>query len=270
MLPTAFGVAVIGLLAGPATIGAPVSPPSPAGDVAGAVSGAERAGAGPAPVAPRSLSRDQLLARVAEVPGPTAPGLLTGYQWPLPHGRITQPFGPSAAGSRLVDGVAVHDGIDLATFCGDRIVAAHGGVVLAAGRHHDIEMGWRGDLAPYFSLLDRRGAWSTLPIIVVVNDGNGYRSIYAHFSRIVVRVGQRIRAGQLLGYEGRTGEATGCHLHYGLFSPAEPAAWQVLPSLVTKYHLPALQTARVDPLLVLPHRAGRPAHGAPAAGRLPD
>ena len=47
-----------------------------------------------------------------------------------------------------------HDGIDLATFCGDRIVAAHDGVVLAAGRHFDEEIGWIGDLGPYLRRLD--------------------------------------------------------------------------------------------------------------------
>jgi murein DD-endopeptidase MepM/ murein hydrolase activator NlpD len=33
-----------------------------------------------------------------------------------------------------VEGTTFHDGIDLATFCGDRVVAAHDGIVLAAGR----------------------------------------------------------------------------------------------------------------------------------------
>ena len=52
---------------------------------------------------------------------------LTGYRWPLPRGRLTLPFGPSPWGSRLVKGKTFHDGIDLATVCGDRIVAAHDG-----------------------------------------------------------------------------------------------------------------------------------------------
>ena len=76
------------------------------------------------------------------------------YRWPLPHGRITDPFGPSPWGSRIVDGELFHDGVDLATFCGDRIVAAHAGLVLAAGRRFDTMIGWVGDLAPYFARLD--------------------------------------------------------------------------------------------------------------------
>ena len=60
--------------------------------------------------------------------------------------------------------------------------------------------------------------------MVVIDDGNGYRSVYAHFGKVKVqRRRQVVHAGQLLGFEGATGHATGCHLHYGLFSPAETA-----------------------------------------------
>src|SRR6476661_2412390 len=147
------------------------------------------------------------------IPAPIAS--LTGYQWPLPHGRVTLPFGPSRLGSRLVEGKAFHDGLDIATFCGDRVVAAHAGTVLAAGRHYDGQMGWVGSLKAYTARLDKKHLWATLPIVVVIDDGNGYRSMYAHFHRLVVKKGQTVKAGQLLGYEGMTGRATGCHLHYG-------------------------------------------------------
>jgi Membrane proteins related to metalloendopeptidases len=215
----------------------------------------------PAPVAtiPRSArdtgtgsggQRDRHAIRVV----PTAPAVLSGYQWPLPHGRITSPFGPWPSASRIVDGGPFHDGLDLATFCGDRIVAAHAGVVVAAGRHYDSQMGWIGDLGPYFDRLDAKSLWVTLPIVVVIDDGNGYRSIYAHFEKIVVKRGQTVRAGQLLGLEGRTGHASGCHLHYGLFSPEETARFGIDPAVVEHMKLPAWEIARVDPLLVLPPR----------------
>jgi murein DD-endopeptidase MepM/ murein hydrolase activator NlpD len=184
---------------------------------------------------------------------------LTGYRWPLPRGRLTLPFGPSPWGSRLVNGQPFHDGIDLATVCGDRVVAAHDGFVLAAGRHYDDEIGWVGDLSAYYRRLDAKQLWSTLPIVVITDDGNGYRSIYAHFSKIVVRVGQLVRAGQLIGYEGRTGRASGCHLHYGLFSADEPGRFAIEASVVKRMMVPAIEIARVDPLLVLPPRpAGSP------------
>jgi len=96
--------------------------------------------------------------------------------------------------------------------------------------------------------------WGSLPIIVVVDDGNGYRSIYAHFNLIAVKVGQRVRAGQFLGWEGSTGFATGCHLHYGLFSPFEDALFTLEPKVAARTKLPAFEIARIDPLLVLPPR----------------
>ena len=200
---------------------------------------------------------------------PAPPSMLTGYTWPLPHGRITQPFGPSWAGTLLVQGVPFHDGLDIATFCGDHVIAAHDGVVIAAGRKVDPWMGWVGSLAPSVARRDKHGLWGSLPIIVVVDDGNGYRSIYAHFNAIAVKVGQRVRAGQFLGWEGSTGFATGCHLHYGLFSPFEDALFTLEPKVAARTKLPAFEIARIDPLVLLPPR-GRvqpltpPAPAAPA------
>jgi hypothetical protein len=84
----------------------------------------------------------------------------------------------------------------------------------------------------------------TLPIVVVIDDGNGYRSVYAHFGRIVVENGDRDRAGDLLGYEGATGRASGCHLHYGLFSPVETARFGFRPDVVERMKLPTAEIAR--------------------------
>ena len=195
---------------------------------------------------------------MAEPGDPTAPPLdvLTGYVWPLRHPRLTDPFGPSPWGTRLVNGRTFHDGVDLATICGDRIYAAHAGTVLAAGRHFDQMMGWVGDLRPYFRRLDQKHIWSILPIMVVIDDGNGYRSMYAHFERVVVKKGQVVKAGQLIGYEGATGHATGCHLHYGLFSPLETSTMAMVPAVSKRLKLPLKEIARVDPLQVLPPKKG--------------
>ena len=253
----------------------------PAG-AAGAVAGADDLGASPAPagVAPPptattpadggDATRHHLdtppMPPETAAPAATPPPLadLTGYRWPLPRGRLTLPFGPSPWGSRLVEGQPFHDGIDLATVCGDRIVAAHDGFVLAAGRHYDDAIGWVGDLSAYYRRLDAKQLWSTLPIVVIIDDGNGYRSIYAHFSKIVVKVGQMVRAGQLIGYEGRTGRASGCHLHYGLFSTDEPGRFAIEASVVKRMKVPTIEIARVDPLLVLPPRPARSPKPAPS------
>ena len=193
---------------------------------------------------------------------PTPANLLTGYEWPLIRGRLTQPYGLSRWGSAVVDGQPFHDGIDLATMCGDRIVAAHDGIVLAAGRRFDDFMGWQGDLAAYKANLDRKNAWTILPLALVVDDGNGYRSLYAHFASLAVKRGDRVRAGQLIGFEGATGHASGCHLHYGLFSPDETAVFALKPSAAKRLRLPANETARIDPFLVLPPRPEPPPRSA--------
>jgi murein DD-endopeptidase MepM/ murein hydrolase activator NlpD len=181
----------------------------------------------------------------------------------LAHPRLTLPFGPTAWGTRIVDGERFHDGVDLATFCGDRITAAHDGIVIAAGRRFDRVIGWIGDLEPYFKRLNNKHLWYELPIVVVIDDGNGYRSIYAHFGRIKVETGQEVHAGQLLGWEGATGHASGCHLHYGLYSPLETATFRIRPDVAKRLRLPNREIARIDPLTILPPRAGINAPKAP-------
>ena len=236
-------------------------PLTPVGAVQGAVGSAPSSSARPttSPAAAQAPGATrQPAAAVVPSPSlaPTAPPVatLTGYRWPLPRGRLTLPFGPSPLGSRIVEGEPFHDGVDLATFCGDRIVAAHGGTVLAAGRKYDRFLGWVGDLKPYLDRLEKKHLWATLPIVVVIDDGNGYRSIYAHFGKLAVKKGAVVKAGQLLGYEGRTGRASGCHLHYGLFSPAEVATFGIDPTVVKRMKLPKWQIARIDPMLVLGER----------------
>jgi murein DD-endopeptidase MepM/ murein hydrolase activator NlpD len=195
---------------------------------------------------------------------------LGGYVWPLDSARVTLPFGPSSWGEFFVDGQRFHDGLDIATGCGDNVRAAHDGVVLAAGRHYDEYMGWIGDLTPYHHLLDTRHWWDSLPIVIVIDDGNGYRSIYAHEYQVTVKLGQHVKAGQVIGYEGATGNASGCHVHFGLFSPTETATFRLDPAIVSSNLLPPYEIARIDPLLVLPFRceveetrALRPVEAAP-------
>ena len=125
-------------------------------------------------------------------------------------------------------------------------------MVLAAGRHFDDAIGWIGDLRPYYRVLDRRHLWDDLPNVVIIDDGNGYRSVYAHFRDVSVRVGQRVEAGELIGHEGATGHASGCHVHYGLFSPFETRTFGVRADLLKRLKLPRYEIARIDPLLVLP------------------
>jgi len=65
---------------------------------------------------------------------------------------------------------------------------------------------------------------------VRIDHGNGITTRYAHFSKILVRVGQTVRRGQVIGISGNTGASTGEHLHWGAyltngFIPIDPYGW---------------------------------------------
>jgi len=51
-------------------------------------------------------------------------------------------------------------------------------------------------------------------LYVVIDHGNGYQTLYAHLSKVSVSVGERVSQGELIGYGGRSGYATGPHLHF--------------------------------------------------------
>jgi len=111
-----------------------------------------------------------------------------GFQWPLSKFRVTATYHDARYYRRFR---RVHTGLDLAAPQGTPIYAAKGGVVTAAG--------WSRVGYGYYVKLDH---------------GGGVESLYAHMSRIAVRRGQRVKQGALLGYVGRTGFATGPHLHF--------------------------------------------------------
>ncbi len=111
-----------------------------------------------------------------------------GFQWPLSHFKITAYYHDAHYYRRFH---RVHTGIDLAAPQGTPIYAAKGGVVEEAG--------WTRVGYGYY---------------VKLNHGGGVETLYGHMSRISVRRGQRVKQGSLLGYVGRTGFATGPHLHF--------------------------------------------------------
>jgi len=83
-----------------------------------------------------------------------------------------------------------HEGIDIATAYGTKIIAP------AAGRV--IKVGWQNGYGN----------------MVVLDHGYGLETRYAHMSRWAVREGQSVKRGDVLGYVGSTGLSTGPHLHY--------------------------------------------------------
>jgi murein DD-endopeptidase MepM/ murein hydrolase activator NlpD len=112
-------------------------------------------------------------------PIPTCPIHLTP---PMPIG-YTDVFGPR--GNRF------HSGVDYPGARGAPVSASASGRVTFAG--------WSA------------GGWGYL---VTIAHSNGVRTLYAHLSRVSVRVGQRVAAGQRVGRVGASGYATGPHLHF--------------------------------------------------------
>lgn len=199
----------------------------------------------------------------AEPAPPTSaePEALRGYVWPLRTARITTWFAPTDGGFVMIDRQRVHDGIDLATFCGDYVTAAHDGTVVYAGRRFDPYVGFSEPPDAFYALLAKRGASiARLPIVVVIDDGNGYHSLYVHLRQALVKRGQVVRAGDRIGREGMTGHASGCHLHYGLVR-MDGDYVAVAPQLVKKWRYPAFVRERIDPMRVL-------SLSQPGAGRM--
>jgi len=53
-----------------------------------------------------------------------------------------------------------------------------------------------------------------LGIMIVINHGYGYTTVYGHLDRVLVQAGERVKRGALIARSGRTGVVTGPHLHY--------------------------------------------------------
>lgn len=85
---------------------------------------------------------------------------------------------------------AMHQGIDFVAQTGTPIVAAAGGVVIASEWHHDF-----GNM-------------------VEIDHGNDITTLYAHASKVYVRVGDVVKRNQHIADVGSTGRATGAHLHF--------------------------------------------------------
>jgi murein DD-endopeptidase MepM/ murein hydrolase activator NlpD len=134
------------------------------------------------------------LARIAAARAVQSPveGWKQRFIWPV-KGRISGRFGSQ----RIYKGGeagAYHSGIDIAPGAGAPIVApADGVVVLAAEQPFSLE----GHL-------------------LIVDHGAGLNSAFLHCATLAVKVGDRVRQGQMLATVGMTGRATGPHLHWSL------------------------------------------------------
>jgi murein DD-endopeptidase MepM/ murein hydrolase activator NlpD len=108
-------------------------------------------------------------------------------EWPVPTPAIVnQKF---KSGSKRIR----HQGIDLGGPRGTSILAAHEGTIIYTGR-------------------DFRGFGK----MIIIESPQGYATFYAHLDKIQGKEGQWVNAGQRIGAMGKTGRATGVHLHFEL------------------------------------------------------
>lgn len=128
---------------------------------------------------------------------PTAPGFgpeltlgsTTPTLWPV-VGPITSPFGQREDPILGAGEGEFHKGLDISAPYGSPIHATAGGVVEMAGRGN----GYGTE--------------------VVVNHGNGVRTLYGHMSGLHCHIGQQVVRGEVIGYVGHSGRTTGNHVHY--------------------------------------------------------
>ena len=116
----------------------------------------------------------------------------TGSGWirPCNYTMLTSPFGNRNTG--IAGASTYHQGVDLAAPQGTPIYASRGGTVTGATY---------GSAAGYY---------------VRINHGDGFSSIYMHMEYYCVSVGQTVSQGQVIGYVGKSGVASGYHLHFGI------------------------------------------------------
>lgn len=122
----------------------------------------------------------------------------------LPQGRLTPLANsyfiyPVPSPHRITQGLHAFNAVDFSNgVCGESVYAAAGGTVQRTG---------------YTSLGGN---------YVRIIHPNGVVTYYGHLSAILTTPGKKVYQGQLVGYTGRTGYATGCHVHFGVRGAANP------------------------------------------------
>lgn len=164
-------------------------------------------------LADKKAARDQLLKEVQAIeselrfildPNSIPTKGSSVFRWPLDKVIITQYFGYTkfALQNAGVYKNNMHNGIDLGAAVGTKIYAPLTGTVRATGNTDSVPgcYSW--------------GQW------VLVDHPNGLATLYAHLSYIGVSAGQKLDTGDVIGYVGATGYATGPHLHFTVYVSA--------------------------------------------------
>jgi murein DD-endopeptidase MepM/ murein hydrolase activator NlpD len=130
------------------------------------------------------------------------------YRLPLGK-KVISAWGKGGREHPAHTGLLKHS-LDFACAVGSRIYAAQGSTVVWIKRDSRI-----GGPSKKFWLNGNR---------IVIAHRDGEYSAYEHlrYRGVVVRLGQRVRKGQLIGYSGNTGYSTGPHLHFEVFTKPSP------------------------------------------------
>jgi murein DD-endopeptidase MepM/ murein hydrolase activator NlpD len=112
---------------------------------------------------------------------------------------MTQGYGATAFAKNGYQG-HWHNGVDLAASIGTPVLAAEDGEVVATGNQ---------DAYCY------RGAYGKF---IVIKHNDNLVTLYGHLSKQIVVKGDVVKRGQVIGYSGMTGYATGPHLHFTVFA----------------------------------------------------
>ncbi len=119
------------------------------------------------------------------------------FRWPVRRFTFTSPFGMRV---HPISGVwHMHTGIDLANRIGTAILAAGSGRVV----HVENQITNFGKM-------------------IIIDHGNGYRTLYAHLDTFGVSWGEYVSVGEQIGTMGTTGRSTGPHLHFSVFRGSQP------------------------------------------------
>lgn len=107
-----------------------------------------------------------------------------------------------------------HHGIDLAAARGTPVRAVHGGTIIyAANAGSDLYGNNASPGTPWWNF----GGGNVVDVSIPNLNGASIAEQYAHLDSMTVRSGQSVNAGDIIGYVGSTGDATGPHLHFATF-----------------------------------------------------
>lgn len=119
-----------------------------------------------------------------------------GYIRPVSDGRISSNFGRRS--DPITGQRASHGGLDFAVPVGTSVMASKGGTVVQVASNCEVGQRRCG------------GGWGNH---VIIDHGNGVRTVYAHLSSVNVRVGETVAQGELIANSGNTGRTSGPNMH---------------------------------------------------------